>query len=81
MWYDEDKNVNRVLRYAVNQKTPFEDEQDGNAITINLDPKVKTNRDYIEIEFQMPNAITPQAIGMGTDIRKLGFGLVSATFE
>ena len=32
MWYDEDKNVNRVLRYAVNQKTPFEDEQDGNAI-------------------------------------------------
>jgi hypothetical protein len=32
MWYDESKNQNRVLRYAVNQKTPFEDEQDGNAI-------------------------------------------------
>jgi hypothetical protein len=32
MWYDEDKNQNRPLRYAVNQKSPFEDEQDGNAI-------------------------------------------------
>lgn len=32
MWFDEDKNQNRALRYAVNQKSPFEDEQDGNAI-------------------------------------------------
>lgn len=32
LWYDEEKNVNRSLRYAVNQKSPFEDEQDGNAI-------------------------------------------------
>lgn len=32
MWYDEKKNENRALRYAINQKSPFEDEQDGNAI-------------------------------------------------
>lgn len=32
MWYDEQKNQNRPLRYAINQKSPFEDEQDGNAI-------------------------------------------------
>ena len=32
MWFDEKKNQNRPLRYAVNQKSPFEDEQDGNAI-------------------------------------------------
>ena len=32
MWYDESKNQNRVLRYAINQKSPFEDEQDGNSI-------------------------------------------------
>jgi len=32
MWYDEKNNTNRALRYAVNQKTPFEDEQDGNSI-------------------------------------------------
>ena len=37
MWYDEKNNVNRALRYAVNQKSPFEDEQDGNAI---LEPVV-----------------------------------------
>lgn len=32
LWYDEKNNVNKPLRYAVNQKSPFEDEQDGNAI-------------------------------------------------
>lgn len=32
MWYDEKNNVNRALRYARNQKSPFEDQQDGNAI-------------------------------------------------
>jgi hypothetical protein len=32
MWFDEEKNQNRALRYSVNQKSPFEDEQDGNAI-------------------------------------------------
>lgn len=32
MWYDEKNNVNRSLRYCTNQKSPFEDEQDGNAI-------------------------------------------------
>jgi len=32
MWYDEKNNQNRALRYAVNQKSPFEDQQDGNSI-------------------------------------------------
>ena len=32
MHFDEAKNENRVLRYASNQKSIFEDEQDGNAI-------------------------------------------------
>jgi hypothetical protein len=32
MWFDEEKGINRVLRYATNQNSPFEDEQDGNAI-------------------------------------------------
>jgi hypothetical protein len=32
LWFDEENNLNRPLRYAVNQKTAFEDEQDGNAI-------------------------------------------------
>lgn len=32
MWFDEEKGINRVLRYAINQNSPFEDEQDGNAI-------------------------------------------------
>lgn len=32
LYFDEAQNVNRPLRYAMNQKSPFEDEQDGNAI-------------------------------------------------
>lgn len=32
LWFDPDKKVNRALRYSVNQKSPFEDEQDNNAI-------------------------------------------------
>lgn len=40
MWYDEKNNVNRALRYASNQKSPFEDEQDGNAI---LEPVIFEN--------------------------------------
>jgi hypothetical protein len=32
LWFDEENNINRPLRYAINQKSPFEDEQDGNAI-------------------------------------------------
>jgi len=35
--FDEEKGINRPLRYARNQKTPFEDEQDNNAI---LEPVV-----------------------------------------
>lgn len=32
LWFDDENNVNRPLRYAINQKSPFEDEQDGEAI-------------------------------------------------
>ena len=32
LYFDEETGENRALRYARNQKSPFEDEQDGNAI-------------------------------------------------
>lgn len=32
LYFDTKTNTNRPLRYAVNQKSPFEDEQDGNFI-------------------------------------------------
>jgi len=32
LYFDEDTGINRALRYARNQKSIFEDEQDGNAI-------------------------------------------------
>jgi len=32
LYFDEETGVNRALRYARNQKSPFEDEQDGNVV-------------------------------------------------
>lgn len=32
LYFDEEQGINRPLRYARNQKSPFEDEQDDNAI-------------------------------------------------
>tara|TARA_R100001443_G_scaffold116998_2_gene139465 strand:+ start:10427 stop:11164 length:738 start_codon:yes stop_codon:yes gene_type:complete len=32
LYFDEEKGVNRSLRYASNQRSPFEDEQDGNVL-------------------------------------------------
>ena len=32
LWFDEENNTNRTLRYARNQKSVFEDEQDGNIV-------------------------------------------------
>jgi len=32
LYFDEEKQENRVLRYASNQRSPFEDEQDGNVV-------------------------------------------------
>jgi hypothetical protein len=32
LYFDEEAGVNRALRYARNQKSPFEDEQDGNVV-------------------------------------------------
>lgn len=32
LYFDESQGTNRTLRYARNQKSPFEDEQDGNVI-------------------------------------------------
>jgi len=37
MYFDEDQGINRPLRYAKNQKSPFIDEQDGNVV---LDPVI-----------------------------------------
>jgi hypothetical protein len=40
LYFDEKTGTNRPLRYSPNQKSPFEDEQDGNVV---LEPIVFTN--------------------------------------
>ena len=55
LYFDEEQGINRPLRYARNQKSPFEDKQDGNAI---LEPivfddgmLVAQKEDQVEQEF------------------------------
>ncbi|CAN1500535.1 hypothetical protein MCEZE4_00484 [Burkholderiaceae bacterium] len=54
-----------------------------NADTTNIElnlPK-SSDKDYVTIEFKLPNNISPTALGIGADIRRLGIGLLSATFH
>jgi hypothetical protein len=37
LWFDEEKGMNRVLRYSANQKSPFEDEQDENVVRVPIE--------------------------------------------
>lgn len=49
--FDREEGVNRTLRYARNQKSPFEDEQDGNAI---LEPVIfEDGLLYVDAENQV----------------------------
>jgi lysophospholipase L1-like esterase len=38
-------------------------------------------QEFVTIEFTLPDAITPKAIGLGDDSRTLAIGIVSATFK
>jgi len=48
--FDQETGVNRPLRYATNQKSPFEDEQDGNAILEPIIKEAAEELDYVEME-------------------------------
>ena len=37
--------------------------------------------DYLIIEFKLPDNISPQKLGLGSDVRPLGIGLISAEFR
>jgi hypothetical protein len=38
-------------------------------------------QEYVTLEFQLPDATTPKAIGLGDDSRQLAIGIISATFK
>ena len=65
LWFDDEKGVNRPLRYARNQKSPFEDEQDGNAV---LEPIIfedgmlsvpRTNQTLQKFLYYHPSSLFP----------------------
>jgi lysophospholipase L1-like esterase len=38
-------------------------------------------QEFVTLEFKLPDAVTPKAIGLGDDSRQLAIGIVSATFK
>ena len=53
---------------------------DGNKIELNLPPSTY-GKEWIEIGFSLPQAVSPKELGMGEDNRKLGIGLKSVVFR
>lgn len=53
---------------------------DNNQITIDV-PSKSRNKDFIEIDFSLPNAISPKSLGTADDARLLGLGLKKVGFK
>jgi hypothetical protein len=77
------QQTNQVLEWKIDggaiQKsvlTQFE----RNLIKIPIPPSAY-GKDWIDVSFKIPNAISPKALGQGADDRLLGIGLKQAVFE
>ena len=77
------QQTNQVLEWQIDggaiQKsvlTQFE----RNLIKIPIPPSAY-GKDWIDVSFKIPNAISPKALGQGADDRLLGIGLKQAVFE
>ena len=51
-----------------------------NSIVISI-PKEFLGGEGLKIEFQFPDAVSPQSLGVGIDGRKLGLGIESITYH
>jgi hypothetical protein len=56
------------------------DQFEGNTFSIPL-PQIENKTMPITIDFELPNAASPKSLNLGSDDRKLGMGLKSATFH
>jgi hypothetical protein len=65
---------------GVYQKKVLLGNKERNQIELTIPPS-SYGKEWIEIEFAMPQAISPEELGMGNDNRKLGIGLISAVFR
>ena len=77
------QQTNQVLEWQIdggaiqkNVLTQFE----RNLIKIPIPPSAY-GKDWIDVSFKIPNAISPKALGQGVDDRLLGIGLKQAVFE
>ena len=64
---------------GMQQKTFILSKYDDNKITISI-PMSKTQK-LSQIEFRLPDAISPSALGISIDQRKLGIGLIKAAVQ
>ena len=68
LYFDEESGVNKPLRYARNQKSPFEEEQDGNAI---MEPIVFEDGFLTVDRTNLWQAQTPQMYRFGLLLKAL----------
>ena len=77
------QHPNQTVKISINgvyQKTVSLSNAQHNEITLPL-PPTGYGKEWIELGFDLPQAISPKELGMGDDSRKLGIGLVSAVFR
>lgn len=65
-------NLRKIL-FNLNQPGP-------QTITLNL-REINKDQNFIKMEFSYRNAASPKSIGLGDDDRKLGIGIISATYK
>lgn len=62
------------------QKTAVLSQFKDNRTSIPIPPSI-SKQSNVEIQFELPDAISPKELGMGDDGRRLAIGLQSATYR
>ena len=78
-----DKQPSQSVEIAINgevQKKLTLSRFDNNLVKVTIPPSAY-GKEWIDVGFKIPTAISPQALGIAPDDRALGIGLKSAVFE
>jgi hypothetical protein len=77
------KQTQQEIEIGINgqwQKKVFLTHFESNPIKLTI-PASAYGKEWLEIDFKIPNAISPKTLGMGEDDRPLGLGIKNAVFE
>ena len=78
----QSKHPSQLVNININgipQKTVTLSKSEHNQVELVIPPSAY-GKEWINLSFNLPQAISPKELGMGEDTRKLGIGLKSAVF-